>query len=127
MADPKRTRNTHKRQRILRAIQAAGCHLTAGEIRRRVGRDGLAIGLATVYRALAAFARAGLVESVSLGGRATRYGLAAEHHDHVVCLECGRWQPLRRCPAPRAPRDAAPGFRVTGHRLEFFGYCGECR
>lgn len=127
MADLKRTRNTQQRQRILHAIQTAGCHLTAGEIHRRVGRGGRAIGLATVYRALEAFARAGLMESVSIGGGAIRYGLAAEHHDHLVCLECGRWQPLGRCPAPRAPRGAAPGFRVTGHRLEFLGYCAECR
>lgn len=127
MEDPKRARNTLQRKRILRTIQDVGCHLTAREIHRRVGRKEQAIGLATVYRALAAFARLGLVESVSLGGRATRYGLAAEHHDHLVCLECGRWQPLGRCPVPRAPRGVAPGFRITGHRLELLGYCAECR
>ncbi len=126
MTGPRRTRDTTQRRRILRVLQTAGCHLTAREIHRRVGRDGHAVGLATIYRALGAFARAGLVETASIGG-AVRYGLATEHHDHLVCLGCGRWQPLDRCPAPRAPRGAAAGFRVTGHRLEFLGYCARCR
>lgn len=122
-----RGRKTWQRAVILRAVEAAGCHLTAEEIHRRTRRGRRPIGLATVYRALEAFAREGLVEPLYVGDGRVRYGSATRHHDHLVCLDCGTWQPLGACARPRLPRDSAAGFQVLGHRVEFYGRCGRCR
>ncbi|MDR7418130.1 MAG: transcriptional repressor [Armatimonadota bacterium] len=121
-----RQRNTRQRGAILAAIEAASCHLTAEDLYRRLRRGPRPIGLATIYRALDAFVREGLVEPAHVGDGRVRYGLAAKHHDHLVCLGCGAWRPLERCLVIGAPRRMS-GFVVTGHQLEVFGYCARCR
>ena len=122
-----RTRTTWQRRAVLQAIEAAPCHLAADEIHRRLHRGRRRIGLATVYRALEAFVREGLVEPSHIGDGRVRYGLAARHHDHLVCLNCGEWEPLEECPVMSASDDLPSGFAVIGHRLEVYGYCAQCR
>jgi Fur family ferric uptake transcriptional regulator len=122
-----RQRNTWQRGAILAAIEAAPCHLTAEDLYRRLRRGPLPIGLATVYRALGTFVREGLVEPAHVGDGSVRYGLASRHHDHIVCVGCGAWQPLERCVVTALPRDLASGFEIIGHQLEVFGYCARCR
>ncbi|MBI3997871.1 MAG: transcriptional repressor [Armatimonadetes bacterium] len=121
------SRNTWQRQAVLRTIEAAGCHLSAEEIHRRARRAGRPIALATVYRTLETFLRTGLVESAHIGDGLVRYGLASDHHDHLVCLGCGQWRPLEGCVVPRPRSALTRGFVVTGHRLELYGYCAQCR
>lgn len=123
----RRERQTWQRSAIIRVVEAAGCHLTAEEIHRRVRRAGRPVGLATVYRALEAFAREGVVEPLYIGDGRVRYGSATRHHDHLVCLDCGRWQPLRACARPRLPSGHKADFQVLGHRVEFYGRCARCR
>jgi Fe2+ or Zn2+ uptake regulation protein len=120
-----RQRNTWQRGAILDAMRTARCHVTAEEVHLRVRRGPRAIGLATVYRALDAFVREGLVEPAHVGDGRVRYGLAANHHDHVVCVSCGRWEPIERCLVSPPPR-LASGFVVIGHQLELYGYCARC-
>lgn len=122
-----RVRTTWQREAVLRVVASTRCHMPAEEIHRRLRRGRRPIGLATVYRALEAFVREGLVEAVHLGDGRVRYGLTSRHHDHLVCLGCGAWEPLEDCRARRLPHRHPSGFRATGHRLEFFGYCARCQ
>ena len=122
-----RRRTTWQRGAILRTIEASRCHVHAEQIHERLRRGGRAIGLATVYRALEAFVREGLVEPVHVGDGRVRYGLAANHHDHLICLGCGEWQPIQECLVRRTPDRIASGFRVTGHQLKLYGYCARCQ
>jgi Fe2+ or Zn2+ uptake regulation protein len=122
-----RQRKTWQRGAVLAAVGAAPCHLTAEDVYRRLRRGSRSIGLATVYRALDAFVREGLIEPAHVGDGKVRYGLAARHHDHLVCLGCGAWQPLDRCPVPPPSRPGVAGFEIVGHHLEMFGYCDKCR
>jgi Fe2+ or Zn2+ uptake regulation protein len=120
-------RMTWQRGAVLQAMEAAHCHLTAEEIHRCVRRSPHPIGLATVYRALETFVREGRVEPVHVGDGSVRYGLSMKHHDHLVCLGCGQWKPLRHCVLSRAPERVAREFRVTGHQVEIYGYCARCQ
>lgn len=122
-----RPRNTWQRGAILAALEVSPCHLTAEELHRGLRRGPRPIGLATIYRALEVFVRDGLVEPVHIGDGKIRYGLAARHHDHVVCLGCGRWEPVKRCLVPRLPRRLSSGFAISGHQLEVYGYCVMCQ
>ena len=119
-------RNTWQRGLVLRVLERAGCHLTAEEIHRQARKGGRRIGLATVYRALELFARMGRIERANFTDDRIRFGLAAKHHDHAVCLRCGQWEPLAECLLPRPPKAVPSDFRVTGHRLELYGYCATC-
>jgi Fur family ferric uptake transcriptional regulator len=120
-------RQTWQRARILRILEGAGCHLTVEQIYRRLRRRGHRVGLATVYRTVELFVRSGLVEPAYLADGGVRYGLAAKHHDHVVCLRCGRFQALRPCVVPRAMHRLPAGFRITGHHLGIYGICAACQ
>jgi Fur family ferric uptake transcriptional regulator len=122
-----RERKTWQRGAILQALQDASCHVTAEELHRRLRRGPRPIGLATVYRAVEALVREGLAEPANVGDGKTRYGLTAKHHDHLVCLGCGRWEPLGQCLLRGIPRRLAAGFRVVSHQLEVYGYCARCQ
>lgn len=126
MRQPSKARRTWQRGVILGAIEAARCHITAEELHQRVRRGARPIGLATVYRALETFVREGLVEPVHVGDGKVRYGLVTKHHDHLVCLGCGEWEPLAACLLPRTPRRLGR-FKVTGHQLDVYGYCAQCQ
>jgi Fur family ferric uptake transcriptional regulator len=123
---PARGRNTWQRGAILAVMEGARCHVTAEEVHRRLRGGARSIGLATVYRALNGFMRDGVVEPMHVGDGKVRYGLTARHHDHLVCLSCGRWEPLAKCHV-RVPKRVPSGFTVTGHQLELYGHCARCR
>jgi len=123
----RRKRNSWQRDAVMRTVEAANCHLTAEEVHGRLRRGRRPIGLATVYRTLDLFVREGLAETAHVGDGKVRYGLAAKHHDHLVCRNCGEWEPIKECLVPRPPKRMGSGFRVTGHRLELFGVCADCQ
>jgi Fur family ferric uptake transcriptional regulator len=84
-----------------------------------------ATSLATVYRTLERLDAAGLVKRAKLASGAMGYGYcAAGHHEHAICLRCGRLQPISPCLVVEEP--AVAGFRVTSHVLDFLGSCAAC-
>ena len=83
---------TAPRLKILRLLEeSAEHHFGAEDIYRTLNDSGEEIGLATVYRVLAQFERAGLVTRHNFeGGRAVYELNDGKHHDHMVCLETGK-------------------------------------
>lgn len=66
-------------------------HLTAEDIYRELLDAGSQIGLATVYRVLSQFEEAGLVHRHHFEGGQANFELArGRHHDHIVCVQCGK-------------------------------------
>lgn len=66
-------------------------HLTAEDIYRELHDAGSQIGLATVYRVLSQFEEAGLVQRHHFEGGQALFELAeGRHHDHIVCVQCGK-------------------------------------
>ena len=66
-------------------------HLTAEDVYRRLIEAGSEIGLATVYRVLSQFESAGIVQRHHFEGGQALFELAQErHHDHIVCVQCGK-------------------------------------
>jgi Fe2+ or Zn2+ uptake regulation protein len=120
-------RRTRQREIVLKVIGRARCHLTAEEVHARARALSPGIGLATVYRTLELFAATGVAEPAHLADGRVRYGLAAKHHDHAICLRCGTWESLTACALPRPPRQVPSGFKVTGHQLELYGLCAACQ
>src|SRR3970040_1127830 len=83
---------TLPRLKILNILEAAGHpHMTAEEVYKELLSMGEEVGLATVYRVLTQFEAAGLVIRHNFeGGRSVFEINHGGHHDHMVCVECGK-------------------------------------
>jgi Fur family ferric uptake transcriptional regulator len=124
-------RPTAQRVRVLEELAREHNDATAQELHRRLASGGDRIGLATVYRALAALSDAGLVDTLTHGQAETCYRLCAtgHHHHHLVCTGCHRVVELTNCSVGEwvAKAARAEGFEATGHSLEVTGLCANCR
>lgn len=127
MTIQKLRRNTPQRRVILHELRQLNSHPTAAQlyavVRKRLPR----ISLGTIYRNLEVLNEDGLISKLEFSGAETRFDGRLEQHDHVRCTECGKIEDIfSGDPAPARPTELA-GFEVTGHRLEYFGVCPECR
>ncbi len=121
-------RLTPQRRAVLRALEELGCAQDVDAIHARARTFLPRIGRVTVYRTLDLLQAQGLVETVHLGDGRTRYELARTHHHHLLCLGCGKLEPVEGCNVATLVRAArARGFWVTGHRIELVGYCARCQ
>jgi Fur family ferric uptake transcriptional regulator len=83
-------------------------------------------GLATVYRVLTQFEQAGLlVRHHFEGGKAVYELNKGSHHDHIVCLQCGRVEEFYDAEIERRQSKIAKekGFVVTDHSLYLYADC----
>jgi len=106
-------------------------HLTAEELHQRVSRIDQRIGLATVYRTLKLFCDAGLAKQRHFqeGRSCFEQAFAHSHHDHLICVDCGRIVEFTCQPIEDLQERVAKerGFTLTQHRLELFGLCPDCQ
>jgi Fe2+ or Zn2+ uptake regulation protein len=122
-------RNTTQRAEILRVVQEAEGHLTAGEIFERVRQRDPRIAYGTVYRTLHLLAERGMIQELTFADEASRYDRRVERHDHVHCTVCGLLLDVDVPVALIARHVAAEqsGFEVTNHHTVFSGHCPHCR
>ena len=121
---------TPQRLRVLRVLAREPDDATAQDIHRRLADAGEPVGLATVYRALHAFAQAGVVDVLPHRADEACYRRCGEgHHHHLVCTSCHRVVELADCRVGEwASRAAAQqGWVASEHRLEVSGLCAACR
>jgi len=118
---------TTPRLKILSLLEnATEKHMTAESIYRQLGKSGEAIGLATVYRALAQFEAAGLITRHQFEGGQTVFELErGPHHDHIVCVRCGRVEEFFDKVIEERQREIAEklGFTLSDHALTLYGEC----
>ncbi|MDQ3889840.1 MAG: transcriptional repressor [Actinomycetota bacterium] len=103
---------------------------TAQEIHARLRARGERVGLATVYRTIAALSDHGIVDTLNHQRGEACYRLCGpDHHHHLVCTSCHRVVEVSDCDLGGWLDEvsAAHGFVATGHRLEVKGVCGPCR
>lgn len=121
-------RLTSQRQVILDLINASNRHWDADEILRALVDVGHSVGMATVYRALAALEAGGLIESIQLADK-KRYERADKaHHDHMICTSCSHIEEFSHETIEALQLEMANKreFILTGHQLTMFGLCKNC-
>ena len=124
---------TLPRMKILEILESSTQrHLSAEDIYRTLIAANDDIGLATVYRVLTQFEAAGLVERHHFeGGQAVFEINDGEHHDHLVCMKCGKVvEFFDEVIEERQHRIAQEkGFEMTDHSMILYGLCDnqECR
>lgn len=102
-------------------------HPTAEEIYRAINRKDPRASLATVYKALHAMSRAGLIREINVGGSAVRFESRMERHHHFVCERCGRMEDIEWFDVPRLPSKAMAGPRtLRTYELVLRGLCQAC-
>src|SRR5437773_1000822 len=101
-------------------------HLTAEDVYRQLLSEGLDIGLATVYRVLTQFEQAGLlVRHHFESGKAVYELNEGGHHDHLVCMQCGRVEEFYDAEIERRQIKIAKerGFVIHEHSLHLYVDC----
>ncbi len=101
-------------------------HLTAEDVYRKLLDEHSDIGLATVYRVLTQFEQAGLlVRHHFEGGKAVYELNEGGHHDHLVCMQCGRVEEFYDSQIEARQDEVARqrGFQIREHQLYLYADC----
>jgi Fur family ferric uptake transcriptional regulator len=105
-------------------------HVSAEDVYKMLLDKGEEIGLATVYRVLTQFEAAGLVTRHNFeGGHAVFELDRGEHHDHIVCIVCGKVMEFMDHTIEERQRQIAGehGFEMADHSLIIYGRCRKHR
>jgi len=122
---------TLQRKRIFERVFATHEHFSAetlyGWMRAEAGSG---VSRATVYRTLSLLVEGGFLETLDAGQSELLYEhvLGHRHHDHLVCVDCGRIEEFSDERIEEFQREAAArkGFRLLYHNLRLFGTCASC-
>jgi Fur family ferric uptake transcriptional regulator len=122
-------KQTRQREAILDVFLSAGGHLSGEELLQEVRGLHSNIGYTTVYRTLKLLCEAGLASERHFDDGITRYEIRHAHHDHLVCVKCGKIIEFE-CEAIEASQNEVAsrhGFHILRHRHELYGHCAACR
>ena len=120
---------TSQRRTILHQAMHDG-HYSAEKLLDFCKKEDPTISKATVYRTLALLKESGILEEQDFGDGKKLYERAQgrKHHDHFVCIKCGRIiefenQPIERLQDSEAKKHR---FKIVYHSLKLFGFCKSC-
>lgn len=123
----KGVRFTPQRQAILEFLLGTDTHPTADEIYHHVKAKFPGVSLGTIYNTLNMLKEHGHILELSYGDMSSRFDGNPKNHYHVACSECGCVVDFHR-PLIEMEKEVEErtGFKVLGHRVEFYGVCPEC-
>lgn len=105
-------------------------HMSAEDIYKTLNEGGFDVGLATVYRVLTQFETAGIVIRHHFEGGFSVFELDdGKHHDHVVCIKCGKVAEFVDATIEERQQEIAKklNFEMTDHNLCIYGVCETCK
>ena len=123
---------TIQREVILETLYNSDEHLTPESLHQliQIKFPDLKTGIATVYRTLALLEESNMVTSLSFGAQGKKYELGAkEHHDHMICTECGNITEFVDEEIEQRQHVIANelGFKMTDHSMQIYGICKKCQ
>ncbi len=127
--DEHNLKRTKQREAILGVFLEVRGHITAEDLHQRVRENHPNIGYTTVYRTMKLLCDAGLAIERRFEDGVTRYEIEHQHHDHLVCIRCGKIIEFECAMIESAQNDIADRyeFRVLRHRHELYGHCASCQ
>lgn len=121
---------TLPRIKILQLLDSSSeHHMSAEDIYRALIEMGEDVGLATVYRVLTQLEAADLVKRHYFEGGQSVFELnQGDHHDHLVCVRCGKVEEFVDLVIEKQQKEIAnrAGFQMTDHSLNIYGICNGC-
>lgn len=128
--DKKDLKLTSQRRAILRQALDAKGHFSAEALLKLSKKKDSTISKATVYRTLALLKEANVLEEQDFGDGKKLYEIAVErkHHDHLICIKCGKIIEFENEPIERLQDGEASKhrFKIVYHSLKLFGFCKNC-
>ena len=124
-----RLNTTQQRELIVDYFLKGREHVSIDDLLARVRKRNAKVGYATVYRTLKLLVEAGLATQRQFGDGQARFELAGEHHDHLICIQCGLIIEFEDREIEKLQERVAErfGFEVKRHRHELYGTCSSCR
>lgn len=123
--------NSKQREQILDIFVKTKRHPTIDDLYEVARKRNPKVGLATVYRAMRVICDAGLAKEVDFGDGVRRFEheYRRNHHDHLVCLKCGRIIEVRSPQVEDMQEKLAKkhNFMPVRYRMQIFGICSECK
>lgn len=123
-------KSTRQRDDIINTFLKSDGHLSVEDLHHMVQEINPKIGYATVYRTLKLLSESGLAAERHFDDGQTRYEHLnpEEHHDHLICLGCGKIIEFEDQRIEDLQDEVAKSlsFRVVTHKLELYGYCSAC-
>ncbi len=123
-------RNTWQREAVRKALASSPSFVSAQQLHAKLESAGSAIGLATVYRALASLAEMNEVDCLNSpeGEQLYRSCASGHHHHHLICRSCGKAVELEADTVEKWTAAVAKqhGFTEVSHVVDMFGTCAEC-
>ncbi|MEY4632401.1 MAG: hypothetical protein RIQ81_2521 [Pseudomonadota bacterium] len=120
-------KQTRQRKVVVEEFLRVDRHVDAEDLHNIVRKRDPRVGLATVYRTLNLLKEAGLADQKSFrdGRSVFEVHRPDHHHDHLVCLDCGRVMEFENAQIEKLQAQVATelGFQLTGHRLDLYGKC----
>lgn len=123
---------TKQRELVLKILYENDGHFTPEDIYNLIKSKypDINIGIATIYRTLTLLEESGIVNSISFGSKGKKYeiGLKA-HHDHLICIECGRLIEFQDETIEELQEEIAKkfNFKMTDHIMNITGICEACQ
>jgi Fur family ferric uptake transcriptional regulator len=122
---------TIPRLKILEVFQRSGQrHMSAEDVYRILLQERSDVGLATVYRVLTQFEQASILTRSQFEGGKSVYELdQGQHHDHIVCLDCGQVEEFYDPEIEQRQQAVAKlkGFTITDHSLSLYATCNKAQ
>lgn len=120
---------TIPRLKILEVFQrGAQRHMTAEDVFRVLLEERSDVGLATVYRVLTQFEQADILKRSNFESGKAVYELnEGQHHDHLVCLDCGKVEEFYDAEIEKRQHTIAKekGFAIADHALSLYAHCAK--
>ncbi|MCL2178365.1 MAG: transcriptional repressor [Proteobacteria bacterium] len=122
-------KRTRQRDLIATVFFQEEGHISIEELCAKVRRMDARISVATVYRTMRLLAESGLVHPHHFTGGHTRYEVAGEHHDHLICTRCGSIVEFedKQIETLQAAVARRHDFFILSHKMEIYGLCKDCR
>jgi len=122
---------TKEREAVLKEFFLHRGHLEAEELSHTLRKKKKRVSRATIYRTLDLLVESGIVRKVDLGHGHSHYELVLDHphHEHMICLKCGKVIEFSDKTIERALTRLCKksGFEHTSYRFQIFGYCDKCK
>jgi Fur family transcriptional regulator, ferric uptake regulator len=122
---------TPQRMRIAETTFSTHRHFTSEELYELVRKREPLVGRVTVYRTLEHLVASGMVEELSIAKGVATYEHTAghTHHDHLICVHCGKVTELSspRLEAVKEEEAVALGWEPQHHTLKVYGLCPDCK
>jgi Fur family ferric uptake transcriptional regulator len=124
-------KSTQQRDIIVEAFFDINYHTSVDDLYAEIKKRDQSIGYATVYRTLKLLKESGLAREWNFGDGHARYEHVTdvnEHHDHMICTECGKIEEFENDRIEKLQEQVARehGFTVTRHNMELYGLCRQC-